>query len=268
MLLKIFRFFFCLLAFPTAACAEDYACLMEPWQTLKLAAPVQGVVSSVRVDRGDVVHKGDLLATLDSEVEESNLLIAQVHAANDAQVQQGQARVDFLRRKEARNVELRRTEAASVAQADEAAADARVAEGQLREAQLNVAQARVEAKRAEGLLKQRQITSPVDGIVTERALGPGEFRNDQAHILTVAQLDPLRVEAFLPIALYPRIKPGDTMTVLPEAPVGGLYQARVTVVDQVFDAASGTVGVRLELPNPGFKLPGGVHCRLQVPAGS
>ena len=126
----------------------------------------------------------------------------------------------------------------------------------------------MEARRADDLLRQRRVTSPVDGIVTERALGPGEFRNDQAHIVTVAQMDPLRVETFLPIALYPRLKPGDTATVLPEAPVGGSYQARITVVDQVFDAASGTVGVRLELPNPGFKLPGGVHCRLQLPAGS
>lgn len=257
-----------LLLAATAAHADDYACLMEPWQTLKLAAPVQGVVASVPVDRGDVVHKGQLVATLESDVEQADVLIAQVHAANDAPVQQAQARLDFLRRKSDRNEELRKTAAASLAQADEAASDARVAEGQLREAQLNVAQARVEAKRADGLLKQRQITSPVDGLVTERALGPGEFRNDQAHIVTVAQLDPLRIETYLPIALYGHVKPGDTATVLPEAPVGGSYPAKVTVVDQVFDAASGTVGVRLELPNPGYKLPGGVHCRLQLAPGS
>ena len=41
----------------------------------------------------------------------------------------------------------------------------------------------------------------MNGVVTERALGPGEFRNDQAHILTVAELDPLRIETFLPIRL-------------------------------------------------------------------
>ena len=35
---------------------------------------------------------------------------------------------------------------------------------------------------------------------------------------------------------------GDTAEVLPEAPVGGSYQAKVAVVDQVFEAASGTIG--------------------------
>ncbi|MEJ2180550.1 MAG: efflux RND transporter periplasmic adaptor subunit, partial [Gammaproteobacteria bacterium] len=33
-------------------------------------------------------------------------------------------------------------------------------------------------------------------------------------------------------------------------------------VDQVIDAASGTVGVRLELPNPNYKIPAGVKCKV------
>jgi hypothetical protein len=39
-------------------------------------------------------------------------------------------------------------------------------------------------------------------------------------------------------------------------------KAKVAVVDQVFDAASGTIGVRLELPNPDLRLPAGIHCRV------
>jgi membrane fusion protein (multidrug efflux system) len=31
----------------------------------------------------------------------------------------------------------------------------------------------------------------------------------------------------------------------------------------VFDAASNTIGVRLELPNPEFRLPAGIHCRVR-----
>jgi len=146
---------------------------------------------------------------------------------------------------------------------DEATADAKVAEAQLRESELNVAQARLEATRAEGLLHQRMVVSPVDGVVTERALGPGEFRNDQAHILTVAEMNPLRVETYLPIALYGHIKIGQAAEVLPEQPVGGKYHATVAVVDSVFDAASGTIGVRLKLPNPDLSLPAGIHCRVR-----
>jgi multidrug efflux pump subunit AcrA (membrane-fusion protein) len=36
----------------------------------------------------------------------------------------------------------------------------------------------------------------------------------------------------------------------------------VVVVDKVVDAASGTLGVRLELPNPDNKIPAGIKCRV------
>lgn len=245
------------------ALAGEFDCLIEPKQLLKLAAPVQGVVASVAVDRGDRVRKGQVVARLEYEVEEANAQIAAVHAANDTAVTSGRSRVDYLHRKMGRNEQLRPGNIVSFATADEAASDARVAEAQLREAELNVAQARLEARRAAGLLRQREVVSPVDGVVTERALGPGEFRNDQAHILTVAQMDPLRIETFLPIAAYGKIKVGDTASVMPEQPVGGRYTATVSVVDQVLDAASGTVGVRLDLPNPTFALPAGIHCRVE-----
>jgi multidrug efflux pump subunit AcrA (membrane-fusion protein) len=42
-------------------------------------------------------------------------------------------------------------------------------------------------------------------------------------------------------------------------------EAKVTVVDRVVDAASGTFGVRLELPNPGYKLPAGLKCKTRFP---
>jgi multidrug efflux pump subunit AcrA (membrane-fusion protein) len=153
----------------TPALAAQYDCLMEPKQELKLAAPVQGVVSEVNVDRGDIVHKGQVLARLESDVEEATAQIAAVHAANETAIASGRARVEFLQRKMNRNEQLRPGNIVSFAVADEAAADEKVAEAQLREAEMNVAQARVEAHRAIGLLKQRLVISPVDGVVTERA---------------------------------------------------------------------------------------------------
>jgi hypothetical protein len=50
---------------------------------------------------------------------------------------------------------------------------------------------------------------------------------------------------------------------MPERPVGGSYQARVEVVDQMFDAASGTFGVRLTLPNPQRRIPAGLKCKAR-----
>jgi membrane fusion protein (multidrug efflux system) len=48
-----------------------------------------------------------------------------------------------------------------------------------------------------------------------------------------------------------------------EEPVGSEREGVVSVVDRVIDAASGTFGVRLELPNPNYELPAGLRCRVR-----
>ena len=75
--------------------------------------------------------------------------------------------------------------------------------------------------------------------------------------MTIAQIDPLNVEVVLPLERYGSIAIGSTATVHPAAPVGGSYPAKADVVDPVIDAASGTFGVRLILPNPNRTIPAG-----------
>jgi hypothetical protein len=63
------------------------------------------------------------------------------------------------------------------------------------------------------------------------------------------------------VAFYGQIHRGDEATVLPDQPLGGQYAAKVVIVDPVIDAASGTFGVRLLLPNSDWRLPAGLRCR-------
>jgi len=53
--------------------------------------------------------------------------------------------------------------------------------------------------------------------------------------------------------------------VTPEPPFNRTYRAKVTVVDRVIDAASGTFGVRLELRNSDYSLPAGLKCKVRLP---
>ena len=81
--------------------------------------------------------------------------------------------------------------------------------------------------------------------------------------MELAQIDPLNVELVLPVRYFGSIKPGMVADVMPQEPVGGMYQAKVVSLDKVIDAASGTFGVRLEFPNPGNKVPAGLRCDAQ-----
>ncbi|WP_232315256.1 efflux RND transporter periplasmic adaptor subunit [Aquincola tertiaricarbonis] len=65
------------------------------------------------------------------------------------------------------------------------------------------------------------------------------------------------------MAMLGRVKTGMRGEVSLEAPLSGRHAALVTVVDRVVDSASGTFGVRLELPNPNGELPAGVKCRVR-----
>ena len=87
-------------------------------------------------------------------------------------------------------------------------------------------------------------------------------------ILTIAQVDPLRVEVILPAHLYGSLEPGMKGRVIPEAPIQGSYEASIEIVDRVIDGASGTFGVRLDLPNPDLTIPSGLHCQVAFLEGN
>ncbi|MBA5869151.1 MAG: HlyD family efflux transporter periplasmic adaptor subunit [Nitrospira sp. CR2.1] len=120
----------------------------------------------------------------------------------------------------------------------------------------------LELNRTTAEIALRTMKSPITGVVVERYMHPGEFPK-QERILKLAQIDPLRVEAYAPVALLGKISVGMQAVVKPEEPVKGEFPAKVTVVDKVVDAASGTFGVRLELPNPDLKLPAGLKCTVR-----
>ncbi len=255
-------------ALPIVAAAQErdigsgFDCLIQPTQVLKLGTPIPGLLKEVLVDRGAHVKKGDVIARLESTVETASVALAKARAENQSSVVAARARLEFQARKADRMARLRKTDNVAVSTADEAETSARVAESELREAQVTIELAKLELARAQEVLRQRTIRSPIDGVVVERKLGPGEYAFDQAHLVTVSQIDPLRVEAFLPLSQFGRIRPGMTAEIEPEDPVGGKYTATVTVVDQVFDPGSGTIGVRLELPNPRNALPAGLKCQV------
>lgn len=238
-------------------------CLIDASNRVKVGASVPGLISKVLVNRGDRVKAGDVIARLDSGVEEALVLIAKSRAANDTQIFLTQHQSEYRSRRASRLSKLKVNDTIPEAQLDEATTDARVAAFNHREAQQNQELSILELRRAEEQLKQKIVRSPVDGVVVERSLSSGEYRHDQAHILTLAQLNPLHVEVFLPIARYGRISIGQGADIRPESPVGGNYRGTVTVVDEVLDAPSGTFGVRLALPNPNQAIPAGLRCQVR-----
>ncbi|MGD9952577.1 MAG: efflux RND transporter periplasmic adaptor subunit [Burkholderiales bacterium] len=250
---------------PSVAQGAEYDCIIEARQSIDVRSPVEGVIESIRARRGQPVRRGELLATLSSGPERAALELARSRARMEGELKSAEARVGLARKKWERADELQRKNFVSASARDEAEAEYRLAIEQLRAARDNQRLARLDVERAREVVEQRSIRSPVNGVVVDVMLRPGELMssNQKDPIMRLAEIDPLNVELVLPVSEFGRIKVDQSALVLPEEPVGGRYRARVEIVDRVVDAASGTFGVRLRLPNPGNRVPAGIKCRVQ-----
>jgi RND family efflux transporter MFP subunit len=248
---------------PSQVLGAELDCLIEPYLIVNVGSPVEALLERVEVDRGDVIRRGQVLARMESSMERSTVALARARAAMESGIQSGQVRLEYSIRKVASNEELLKQNAISEREVDEAKAQRDLNEIALVEARETKRLTELDMERAEAALALRTITSPVNGVVMERFFSAMETVR-QNPIVKIAQLDPLRVEVFVPISLFGKISVGMFLDVLPEAPMGGTRSARVTVVDRVVDAASGTFGVRLELPNPEGKLPAGLKCKVRL----
>jgi RND family efflux transporter MFP subunit len=241
---------------------SELDCLIEPQKSVVVSAPVIGVVWEVLVERGDFVEEGQVLARLESRIERATVALATARAEAEAGLNAGEARFEFEQRRLERSRRLHQKGVLSDRELDEVESARLVAEANLLRARENRDLAGLELGRAEAALERRTIQSPVKGVVVKVILNQGEYA-DPPQVVELAQIDPLRVEVFAPVSRLGTIAVGMVGHVIPEQPVGGVYEAEVVVVDKVVDAASGTFGVRLELPNPDTSLSAGLKCRVR-----
>ena len=248
------------------ASAEQYECLIKPNQQVEIRTTVEGIIEKVNVDRGDRVATGQVLVQLESSAEQSATEIAKYKSQMQGRIASSRNRLDFATRKLDRFKNM--GSYVSEQDRDEAEAEKLIAQSELQDAIENRELAKREYQHNLYLLNRRTLRSPFDGIVVDRLLNPGDLAEPDTGrqpILTLAQINPLRVEAVLPLQAYGKLRPGMTGKVQVED-FSGSYRATVRVVDQIVDAASGTFRVQLELPtNDDGAPPGGVHCQVAFP---
>jgi RND family efflux transporter MFP subunit len=250
------------------ALAADFDCVIEPRQVLELRSPLEGLIEKISVDRGALVRKGQVLAEIDSSVDRAAAAIAKQRSEMEGAVRSGESRVEYSSKKSGRAQELHKQNFMSAQARDEAATEHKLAEAELQDARDNRKLAGLEYRRQMEIIRLKTIRSPIDGVVVERVQNVGELAEagvGRKPILKLAEIDKLHVEVLLPVNAYGQVKLGMEVEVTPEIPAGSRHRATIKVVDRLLDAASGTFGVRLELPNPRHQLPAGIRCTASFP---
>jgi RND family efflux transporter MFP subunit len=243
--------------------AAAFECLVEPTQQVEIRSPIVGTLEQVTVRRGDRVKKGQVLVALESRAERASADLAKYKATLQGPVQEATAKLDYAKRKAERRRQMQKENLMSTQDAEDAEGDMKIAEAELLVARENKEIARLESEEQNGLLGRRTILSPFDGVVADQLLYPGEVvdpNDPKKPILKLVQIDPLRVHVILPRAVFGKIRKGMTGEVTPEAPAQGAVKGTVRIVDAVVDAASGTFGAFLEVPNPKLEIPAGLRC--------
>jgi RND family efflux transporter MFP subunit len=256
------------LSLATAATATEqsdtgFDWVIMPSRVVDLGSPQSGLLQSISVDRGDTVMADQVVAELESRLEQANLAIATYRASTDGELGLREAAYEIDLRTEKRLKSLAASKVASAQDRDRAARDASLSAWRTRIAKEEQRLDALELARAQTALDRRRIRSPIDGVIVERMRNPGEYIEDQA-LLRIARLDPLHVEVVLPLRLFGQIQPGMRADVMPEFDELSNMVAIVDRVDPLGDAASGTFGARLVLPNPDLAIPAGMKCRADI----
>lgn len=243
----------------SASPLPEFDCLIEPELIADVGSPVDGIIEKFFVDKSDVVKKGQKLAQLNQGVNLSTAILAKTQSEMEEKINSKQAYLSFATRKLSRIQQLYKQKATSSFQKDEAETELKLARSELQLAKREKLLAKLEYQQAMQRLKERTIRSPFDGVIVKRHLALGESVKDKP-ILKLAKIDPLRVELILTSELFGLIQEGMVAEIIPESLNYKPRKARVTIVDKLIDAASGTFGVRLALPNPNYRLPSGIKC--------
>ncbi len=237
-------------------------CIIMPRATVEVGSAVPGLIEELLVERGDRVEQGQVLGKLESKVEQATLSVATARADMINEIKLGRINLAFDKRKEKRVNTLYERKSVSLHNKDEANTDANLSYWRLSEAIEKRQLRQLEMQRAQAILDRRVMRSPITGTVVERYKSVGEYVEDES-LLKIVDLDVLYVEAIVAMDLFGQISEGMRVDVLPETTAGQSFQARVIVVDPMGDAASGTFGVRAELPNPENRLPAGQRCQVR-----
>jgi RND family efflux transporter MFP subunit len=179
-----------------------------------VAARIGGPVLEMRVDVGDRVEKGDIVAVLDRErlqleADRYAAIVSQQTANLSARRAELERRQNELKRLEA----IRSSAAFSQARYDDAVQNVAAQTGQVAEMRAQLVQAEAQLKRARRDLDDAEISAPFPGVISETHTEVGAYVSVGAPVVSLINDRDLDIEADVPTARVAGLHPGTPVTV-------------------------------------------------------
>lgn len=240
---------------------------VEALDQATLYAKVSGYVQWIKVDKGDRVKKRAVLALLEvPEVDkqyQSALASLQQAQAEEERVQ-AETSLKQVTYKRLADVRKSNPDVLPQQEVDAARAAYEVAQGDAKLAEAKVGLARAEVGRLEALRQFAKITAPYDGVVTARFVDPGALIQQGTNstgtpVLTIANIDTIRVYTYVPEADVSYVDRGKPTMVLLNALPGKGFSGKITRFANALDPQTRTMKTEIDLPNPGHRILPGMY---------
>src|SRR5688572_12616834 len=233
--------------------------------TVQVVPKVNGRLENVSVKLGDSVRRGQILATVeDQEIQEQVRQAQASFQVGQATIRQREADLKLAKTNLDRSRSLFERQLLPQQTYDdtEARHQAAVAQLDLARAQFEQAKARLDELRI--TLSNTRIASPVDGFVGKRYVDTGAFVGPNSPVASVVDIRTVRMVANLVERDVKRVPVGTRAAVEVDAFPGETFSGRVSRVAPVFDPATRTAEMEIEVPNAGFRLKPGMYARVQL----
>jgi RND family efflux transporter MFP subunit len=233
--------------------------------TVQVVPRVNGRLQTVNVQLGDPVKRGQVIAQVeDSEIREQVRQAEATFNVGQASIRQRQADLTLAKNNldRSRNLFDRQLLPQQTFDDVDARYQAAVAQLDLARAQFEVARARLDELKI--TLGNTQIIAPVDGFIGKRFLDPGGFASTNSPVASVVDIRSVRMVANLVERDMRRVPTGTPASVEVDAFPGEKFQGRVSRVAPIFDPATRTAEIEIEIPNTGFRLKPGMYSRVNL----
>jgi cobalt-zinc-cadmium efflux system membrane fusion protein len=229
-------------------------------RTARPGAIAEGIVAEIRVQPGDRVAAGSVLATIHSHVVHDSWA-SYFKALADRRRYENELR--YARAAEERAVRLLADKALSPQEVDRARSDRIAAEQQLTGARAEEMRATQELEhygieaRESGNPQEEDVVpvrAPLAGALIERQVSPGSAVTPGTPLFVLSDLSTVWVTAEVDEALVGRIAPGLPVEVQVTAYAGEVFRGTIAGVGDVVNPATRRVTVRCEVPNGDGRL--------------
>ena len=239
-------------------------------------ARATGYVARLRVDIGDRVHAGDVLAELDTP--ELDQQLDQARAAlkqKEAALQQAMANRDYARVTASRMDTLLAQKLVSKQDYDQANAQNHIWEANVRAAQADVAAAQANVRELVQLVSFGHVIAPFDGRITQRNIDVGSLVTAGAAsgassgqpMFRIEAVDPIRVFVQVPQPFALSVKEGEAASVFVRQLPGRVFDGHVTRTAGTIDPSARTLNVEIDLSNPTGALLSGMFAQVTIAVG-